>query len=286
MTGSKRKIGLTTALLVLAGAYVLIPLYWLLVSATKTTHVLFDSQTFLPYTAGTFIGNIGNAFSVGGGELGIWLANSAIYAGVTGIAATYFATALGYAIAKFQFAGRYLLANLVIGSLMVPSTVLIVPVFIMESHLHLTNSYEGVILPLCLFPFGAYFMSIYCEEAIPSTILDAGRVDGAGDIYLFHRVALPLLLPGMVTLFLIDFIGTWNNYFLPLVLLSSNNLLPAPVGLADWLGRLANAGLASQPLYPELITGAFVSVLPMLVLFPFLQRYIARGLSLGALAGE
>jgi multiple sugar transport system permease protein len=115
--------------------------------------------------------------------------------------------------------------------------------------------------------------------------VDAARVDGAGEFTAFWKVSRPLLMPGMVTLFLLSFIGTWNNYFLPLVLLGTNSRFPLTVGLSAWASDLNLAG-AGQPLYPEVILGSLVSVLPMLILFPFLQKYIARGLTFGAIVGE
>jgi multiple sugar transport system permease protein len=137
---------------------------------------------------------------------------------------------------------------------------------------------------MLVFPFGVYFMSIYIGEAVPSTLLEAARIDGARELQIFNRIALPTVVPGMVTLFLISFIGTWNNYFLPLVLVSSTTKYPLTVGLSIWLGSVATPGV-NQALYPQVILGSLVSTLPMLVLFPFLQRYVARGLTMGALAG-
>jgi multiple sugar transport system permease protein len=155
----------------------------------------------------------------------------------------------------------------------------------LESYLHLNDTYQGVILPLAVYPFGVYFMSIYSLDAVPDTLIDASRIDGAGELTTFWRVARPILMPGMVTLFLLSFIGTWNNYFLPFVLLADTNRFPLTVGLATWASDLHQAG-TSQPLYPEVLLGSLISVLPMLILFPFLQKYVARGLSFGAIAGE
>jgi multiple sugar transport system permease protein len=128
-------------------------------------------------------------------------------------------------------------------------------------------------------------MSIYSVYAVPDSLIDASRIDGASELAVFWRVARPILMPGMVTLFLLSFIGTWNNYFLPLVLLGDTNRFPLTVGLATWASELHLAG-SGQPLYPEVLLGSLISVLPMLVLFPFLQKYVARGLTFGAIAGE
>lgn len=285
MTRRSWKARSGTALLLLVACFVAFPLYWLIVASTKNNTQLFGSGTFVPAGFAGFGRNLHTLFTIQGGIFGRWLLNSAIYAVVCASLATYISTLSGYTIAKFRFLGRSALLSTVIGSLMVPSTVLIVPLFILEHALGFTNTYEGVILPLLVFPFGVYFMSIYAEEAVSSAVLEAARMDGAHEMRIFHRIVLPLLVPGMVTLFLISFIGTWNNYFLPLVLLGDQKLFPITVGLSIWLSTANNPGV-SQPLTPEVIIGSFVSVLPMLLAFPFLQKYVARGLSFGAVVGE
>jgi multiple sugar transport system permease protein len=273
-----------TALLGLAAVYVIAPVYWLLIASTKSTTQLFGTSTFLP--AHLSLGaNLSTLFSYENGDFKFWIINSAVYSTVTAVLATGVSTLCGYALAKYRFRLRRPLFGLVVGSLMVPATALVVPLFMLESFLHLTNSYEGVILPLMVYPFGAYFMSVYCLETVPDMLLDASRVDGAGELTIFWRVSRPILMPGMVTLFLLSFIGTWNNYFLPFVLLGSPTRYPVTVGLATWASELHLAG-ASQPLYPEVLLGSLISVLPMLILFPFLQKYIARGLTIGAITGE
>ncbi|HEY6790546.1 MAG TPA: carbohydrate ABC transporter permease [Trebonia sp.] len=272
------------AMLALIAAIVIVPLYWLVVASTKGNSTLFSSSTFVPGSFSALGNNISQLFTVQDGIFGRWLLNSVIYGFVTATLGTYLCTLTGYAVAMFRFRGRAALMSAVLGGLMVPSTVLIVPLFILERTLHLTDSYQGVILPMLVFPFGVYFMSIYIGEAVPSTLLEAARIDGARELQIFNRIALPTVVPGMVTLFLISFIGTWNNYFLPLVLVSSTTKYPLTVGLSIWLGSVATPGV-NQALYPQVILGSLVSTLPMLVLFPFLQRYVARGLTVGALAG-
>lgn len=284
--GARLRFGGTfgMAMLALIAAIVIVPLYWLVVASTKGNSTLFSSSTFVPGSVSALGSNISQLFTVQDGIFGQWLLNSVIYGFVTAMLGTYLCTLTGYAVAMFRFRGRAALLSAVLGGLMVPSTVLIVPLFILERTLHLTNSYEGVILPMLVFPFGVYFMSIYISEAVPSTLLEAARIDGARELQIFNRIALPTVVPGTVTLFLISFIGTWNNYFLPLVLIESTNKYPLTVGLSIWLGSVATPGV-NQALYPQVILGSLVSTLPMLVLFPFLQRYVARGLTVGALAG-
>ncbi len=280
---AKTMIG--TAVAALAAIYVLAPIYWLVVASSKNTSQLFSSSTFLPASHLSWVSNFRLLFTVDGGYFKYWLANSVAYAVVTAALATAVSTLCGYALAKYRFRARKLVFGLVVGSLMVPSTALVVPLFLLEHDVGLIDSYQGVILPLLVYPFGVYLMSLFAADAVPDSLVDAARVDGAGEFRAFWKVSRPLLMPGMVTLFLLAFIGTWNNYFLPLVLLGTTTRFPLTVGLSTWASDLNMPGVG-QPLYPEVILGSLVSVLPMLILFPFLQKYIARGLTFGAIVGE
>lgn len=279
------KTSVGTGVAVIAALYVIAPIYWLVISSSKTTSQLFNTSTFLPPAHLSWGENFRLLFSVDGGYFGWWLANSFIYALVTATLATAVSALCGYSLAKYRFRGRRVLFGLVVASLLVPTTALVVPLFLLEHDTGLINSYQGVILPLLVYPFGVYFMWLYSSDAVPDALLDAARVDGARELPVFWKVARPALMPGMVTLFLLSFIGTWNNYFLPLVLLGDTTKFPLTVGLSTWASDLSQAG-AGQPLYPEVLLGSLVSVLPMLILFPFLQKFIARGLTFGAIVGE
>jgi multiple sugar transport system permease protein len=281
----RAKTTIGTVVAALAAIYVLAPIYWLVVASSKNSSQLFSSSTFLPASHLSWVTNFRLLFTVDGGYFKYWLLNSVIYAVVTAALATAVSTLCGYALAKYRFRGRKLVLGLVLGSLLVPSTALVVPLFLLEHDVGLLNSYQGVILPLLVYPFGVYLMSLFAADAVPDSLVDAARVDGAGELRAFWKVSRPLLMPGMVTLFLLSFIGTWNNYFLPLVLLGTTTRFPLTVGLSAWASDLNLAG-AGQPLYPEVILGSLVSVLPMLIMFPFLQKYIARGLTFGAIVGE
>ena len=279
------KTSATTAFLALAAAYVLVPIYWLVISSSKNAVQLFNTNTFLPPAKLSWGANFHGLFTYENGDFAWWLLNSFIYSTVTATLGTAVSTLTGYGLAKYSFRGRRVVFGLVVGSLMVPATALVVPLFLLEHYMGLTNTYQGVILPLLVYPFGVYFMSIFSADAVPDTLVDSARMDGASELRTLWQIGRPILMPGMVTLFLLSFIGTWNNYFLPLVLLGTETRFPLTVGLSAWASTLNVAG-AGQPLYSEVILGSLISVLPMLVLFPFLQKYVARGLTFGAVAGE
>ena len=265
------RVSLTTALLVLVAAYVLLPIVWILLATTKDGQQLVQLPAFAVPGRIMLGPNLREVLTAGGGIFVRWLVNSFGYGLLIAVGSTYLAALAGYALAKLDFFGRRALAGLVVASLMVPSTVLVIPIFILESRVHLTNTYPGVILPLLLSAFAVWFMMVYANEALPGELIEAAQVDGAGQWRIFHRVALPLLRPGLATLLLISFVTTWNNYFLPLVLLENQRLFPVTVALITVMG-----GGTAQ------IMGTAISILPTLILFPFLQRAVSRGLSLGS----
>jgi multiple sugar transport system permease protein len=282
------KVGLVAAIMTVIALFVVLPVVWLVLATTKDNRQLFSMGAFSVPSDISLGSNLSHAFSIDGGVLAYWLLNSVGYAVVISVGSTYLATLAGYAVAKLKFPGRRVFTATIVGSLMVPSAVLVIPLYVLEQRLRIVNSYEGVVFPLLLSTFAVFFMMVYLGEALPDVLIEAAQVDGAGHWRIFHRIALPIARPGLATLVLISFIATWNNYFLPYVLLSNQKLFPLTVGLDYWLGTVtgsASAG-AGQVVYPDIIIGTAVAVLPTLLLFAFLSRYVVRGLSLGAVAGE
>jgi multiple sugar transport system permease protein len=210
-----------------------------------------------------------------------WLFNTALYAISTAVGAAIICCAAGYAFAKFLFPGRQSLFAIILGSVMVPRTALVIPIFLLLSQIGLIDTPLAVILPSLVFPLGVYLARVYAEQAVPDELLDAARIDGSGEARIFARVALPIMQPAFVTILLLSFVVTWNNYFLPLVVLSSPKWFPVTVGLAVWFQQ-ASAGSGGQALFTLVITGALVSVLPVVLLFVSLQRYWRGDLSVGA----
>ena len=208
--------------------YALLPLFWLLVNATKTQASLFTHAWALVRRALRVVRqHPGDASSYDGGVFLRWFGNTLLYVVVGAGGATVLATIGGYGLAKFDFPGKKIVFALVLGAVAVPGTALAVPTFLMFSKLGLTNTPWAIIIPSLVNPFGLYLMWIYSRDAIPAELLEAARVDGAREWRAFFSIALRLLRPGMVTVLLFSVVATWNNYFLPLIMLSAAELVSA-----------------------------------------------------------
>jgi multiple sugar transport system permease protein len=264
--------------------YFLLPLLWLLLSSTKTNAGLFNTFGFWFAKNFNFFQNLKDLFAYDNGHFALWMRNTAVYAVVAALGSSLISTLAGYTFAKYQFAGRNLLFGIVLASVFVPATVFAVPLFLLMSKSGLSNSLWAVILPSLINPFGVYLMRIYAEGAVSQDLIDAARVDGAGEFRIFVTIAFRLLAPGYVTVLLFAFVGAWNNYFLPLLLLSKPDLYLLTVGLAYW-NSLANQPGNAQVLYILVVAGSVVAIAPIMIVFLFLQRYWQEGLSLGSVKG-
>lgn len=276
----KRRIGSHVLLIVLA-IYFIIPIWWLFVASTKSTGGLFSSPAFWFDDPMQFFANVAGLFEHQGGIYWRWLGNSFLYAFVSGIGATIVAVLAGYGFAKYSFRGRGVMFGMILGSVMVPLTALVIPTFMLLSQYGLINTAWAVILPSLLNPFGVYLMRVYTQDSVPDELLEAARIDGAGEWRTFTTIVVPLLKPAIVTVLLLSIVGTWNNFFLPLAVLTSPDTLPVTVGLNRWLA-LSNAGAGGEQVWNLITSGAFISVLPLLLSFLFLQRYWQGGLTLGS----
>jgi multiple sugar transport system permease protein len=275
---------LILVLLIVFLGYFLIPLIWLLFSSTKTNAGLFNTFGFWFGKNINFFQNLKDLFAYDKGHFVLWIRNTAVYAVVAALGSSLISTLAGYTFAKYQFAGRDVLFGIVLASVFVPATVFAVPLFLMMSKSGLSNSLWAVILPSLVNPFGVYLMRMYADQAVPQDMIDAARVDGAGEFRIFTTIAFRLLAPGYVTVLLFAFVGAWNNYFLPLLLLSKQDLYLLTVGLAYW-NSLANQPGNAQVLYILVVTGSVVAIAPIMIVFLFLQRYWQEGLSLGSVKG-
>jgi multiple sugar transport system permease protein len=261
-------------------AYFIVPLIWLFISSTKDNPDLFSTFGLWFGRDFNLFRNIADVFSYHDGIYLRWTLNTVFYAGVSAIGASVLATMAGYAFAKYQFPGGKALFSITLGAIMIPLTALAIPTYLLFSSAGLTNTPWAVILPSLVSPFSVFLMRVYAADAVPDSLIEAARVDGAGEIRIFWQVAIRLLGPGIVTVMLFTLVATWNNYFLPLIMLNSGDLYPLTVGLAQQEATSA-AGGGAQALFSTVITGSFLSIIPVVVAFLYLQRYWQTGLATG-----
>ncbi len=275
-----RKSVVLTILMSLFLVYTLVPLAWLLISATKTQPALFGTPGLAFGDSFALFDNIAETFTHDGGIFLRWLGNTLLYVVVGAGGATVLATAAGYGLAKYRFPGRRAVFAVLLGAIAIPGTALAVPTFLMFSELGLTNTPWAIIIPSLISPFGLYLVWVYAVEAVPDEVIEAARIDGAGEVRIFLTVTLRLLLPGVVTVALFAVVSTWNNYFLPLIMLSEPDWYPLTVGLNQWSAQAS--GVGAQPIYHLVITGSVLTIIPLVAAFLLLQRFWQSGLSAGS----
>jgi multiple sugar transport system permease protein len=273
---------LTTLLLTVFLIYTFIPFFYLISSSTKDTGDLFGTFGFWFGTRFSLFDNLRDLLIRDDGIFIRWLGNSILYASVSGFGAAILATAGGYAFAKFSLRGRRFAFALILGAIMIPQTALVIPIFLLLAQVGLANNPLGVILPSMISPIGLYLMRVYIEQGVANELIDAARVDGAGEFRIFRDIVFRLVAPGFVTVLLLSFVATWNNYFLPLIVLRTQEYFPLTVGLAAWNQLAAGAGGGGQVLFSLVITGALVGIIPVIIVFLLLQRFWQGGLAVGA----
>ncbi|RVU20918.1 carbohydrate ABC transporter permease [Streptomyces antnestii] len=262
--------------LLLFSVYTLIPLWWLLVSATKSSGDLFGDGG-LWFSHFDLWTNIRAVFHQQDGIFGRWILNSVLYSAGGAFVATLISAMAGYALAKYPFRGRDLAFNIVLGAVLIPASMFALPLYLMFSSIGLVNTYWAVFLPCIVSPFGVYLARIYAADGVPYELLEAGRVDGASEARIFWRIAMPVMSPALVTIFLFQFVGIWNNYLLPVLMLNDDKLQPVTVGLAGWRNGFEN-GIP----YTVTLTGAVLSLTLLVIAFLPLQRFWRSGLAAGS----
>jgi len=260
--------------LILASAVVLLPLLWMLsVSFMQPGESSKFPPPLLP--AHVTLANYQELFERAG--MGRYLFNSLLIASAITLFSLAFNLSAGYAFAKLQFRGRERIFQVLLGALVIPAQVTMIPLFLLMKWLHLVNSYGGVIVPALTSVFGIYLVRQYARS-IPDELLEAARLDGAGERHIFLRIVLPLLKPIVVTLAIFTFLASWNDFMWPLIVLSDQAWQTAPVALA---------GLSREHVQDSelMMAGSVVTVLPVLILFLVLQRHYIQGLLLGSVKG-
>ena len=268
--------------------YFIFPIYWVIIASTKTNPEL--SQTFgfwfAPHNESTASGSLIEAIQANysslsewtRGYLWRWIGNSLLYSTAAGVIGTLVSIMAGYALAKFNFPFKNGVTGIIMAGLLMPVAILTVPLYVLFIQLGLNNTIAAIILPCCVSPFGVFLGRVYAQSSVPTELIEAARIDGAGEFRIFFTMVLRILSPAMVTIFLFIFVATWNNFVLPQLMISSDELKPITLGLY---------GMASyfNPEYGPMMMAALLGVIPLIILFLGLQRYWQAGLAAGAVKG-
>ncbi|MEE1750675.1 MULTISPECIES: carbohydrate ABC transporter permease [unclassified Streptomyces] len=247
------------------------PFLWMAVSAFKTqTELTASPPVWIPteWTLENFRELLDKL------DLPLYFMNSVIVAVLVTLSNLVFCSMLGYALAKLNFAGRNKIFGLVLGALMVPGNLMLLPLFVLMSKLHLIDSYAGLVLPFAAGAFGVFLMRQFMQS-IPDELLEAARMDGAGEWYIFWRIVMPLVKPALATLSIFTFLGSWNNFVWPLIATNDPDKYTLPVALATFATDPNKAGGSNG----MLMAGSLLVVLPVVVLFIALQRHFTQGIA-------
>lgn len=281
LPGAPRSRVAPSLVLLLGAAYCILPVLWLAVASTKGPSELFTTFSFWPSLHGGFTYNLTHLIDFRDGVFLRWALNSLLYAGVGSVLSVAVSVLAGLALAKYRFPGRGTIFVTILAGVLVPQVALAVPQYLLISKLGLVNSYWSVLLPSIISPYGIYLARVYAMAAVSDDMLEAARIDGANEYRLVRSVGVPLMVPCMVTLLLLQFVAIWNNFLLPYIMISDDGRFPMTVGLYTML----NQGTSQPALYSLVVMGVFLSVLPLIALFLLLQRYWRLDLVSGGLKG-
>jgi multiple sugar transport system permease protein len=275
--GARRTAWVPTLVLILGALYCLVPIAWVVVAATKDRSELFSTFSLAPGTG--FFSNLSDLTSYRDGIYWQWMANSAFYAGFGALLSAAVSAAGGYALGRYSFRGREAIFKLILAGVLVPSVVLAVPQYLLLSKLGLADSYWSMLLPSILSPYGVYLVRIYAAASVPAELMEAARMDGASEWRIFSRIAVPMMMPGLITVFLFQFVGIWNNFLLPYVMLADDTKFPITLGLYTLLAQ----GASQPALYTLVITGCLLAIVPLIALFLVIQRFWSLDLLSGSI---
>ena len=272
-------------LLLVFVVFFILPVIWLLLAATKTDAQLVHAS---PLSFGSWHQlrvNWDQLTSFQGDVILLWLRNSAVYAFLALAITLAVGIPAGYAMAMMDFPGRRALLVTTLVVMLMPTTTLVVPLFLEINEVHLVGTLWSVVLPFSFYPFGVFLTYIYFSTALPRDLLAAARIDGCSEFGAFRRVALPLAAPIIALVGFFSFVANWTNFFLPYVMLPQSSQYPAQVGIALLLTDVPQfnptAG-SGTVLRPELALATLLVIGPVLLVFLFAQRYLVSGLLAGA----
>lgn len=263
-------------LLIVGVAYTVLPTVWLMVAATQSASAIFSGSGLT--TDLSLTENVTTLLETGDGIYVRWYLNSLLYAGVGAGLGSLICVAAGYAFEHLHLPAKRFLYAFVLVGVLIPNTALALPMYLLASETGMVNTYWAVLLPVLTFPFGVYLCRVFAGGYVPHEVVEASRIDGASEFAIFRNVALPMMRSAFVTVMLFMFVGIWNNFFLPLVMLSDSDLYPLSLGIYIW-----NTQLTAQPERIILVmAGSVLAIIPLVVAFLGLQRFWKAGMTAGS----
>ena len=280
---------LVAAVLVFFSVFFVLPLAWLLMAPTKSQTQLTGLNGEGPFSFGSFeqlAENWNTLISFQHGIIWTWLGNSVLYSGAALVLTIIVTIPAGYALAMTTFKLRRLVLITTLMVMLIPNTALALPIFLELTAIHLVGTPLAVILPFAFFPFGVYLAYIYFSTTMSRDLLDAARIDGAGEFRVFTKIAMPLATPVIALVGFFNFVGNWNNYFLPFITQPGSRKMPVQVGLAELISSTPvfnPTSVASLTIsLPQLAFATLISVAPVFIVFLFSQRFLVSGMTAGA----
>ena len=272
---------LTVVLLVLVLIYFLFPIYWAIIASTKTPSQMTSGNGLwfsvsldqIPNAVAT---NYSKLLGWTRGNFWRWVLNSLIYSGVSALIGTIVSVMAGYATAKFNFRGKNAAIGIIMACMLMPSALLTIPMYSIFHTLHLTNTMLSIIIPCCVSPFGFFLGRTYAQSSVPDELLEAARIDGSSEFGTFNRIVLPMIKPALAVQAIFTFVGAWNNYFTPALILNSANKKTLPILIA----QLRSADFLKFDMGQVYMMIA-LSILPVIIVYLFLSKFIIAGVAVG-----
>lgn len=261
-------------IIIIAALIFMFPLYWMVVGSFKDMSNLFDAaKNLLPSDFKYY--NYVRLFTKN--PVMLWFLNSIIVASISTVIILLTNTMAGYSLAKKQFYGNKIIFWVIMGTLMLPRQVLIVPMYITMKNLDLIGKFPSIMLPAIGWPIGIFLMKQFMQT-LPNEIIESSTIDGCSELGIFFRMVVPLTKPGIGALAIFSFIGVWNDYLWQLIIISKGSMMTLPLGIASLQTEFV-------PDYGVLFSGATIAAVPMIIIFMIFQKYFTKGITLGAVKG-
>ncbi|MCR1920428.1 carbohydrate ABC transporter permease [Flavonifractor plautii] len=260
-------------ILIMLAIFFLFPLYWIVTGSFKSA-IDINAKVPVWFPMNPTMGNYDKLFAK---PAFLWLFNIVFISAMAMILTCITAALAGYALGKKRFYGRTILFTIIICAMALPKQVIVIPLAQEMKLLHMSDTLWAVILPTVGWPFGVFLMKQF-SETIPNEILEAARVDGAGELKTFFSVVFPMIKPGIGALAIFTFVNTWNDYFLQLVMLTSKEKWTLPLAIANLQGEMSSD-------FGLIMAGAALAAIPIIVVFIAFQKYFTQGIAMGAVKG-